>query len=376
MKILLINRIPLQTPLLLSVCNSLHKHGFEVDLFNFKNGFFFSTEQRKLPWIYNVYRFICHITFLRKHFNRFFLESIILKLSRHYDIIDFQGLFTHKYIHIIPKLKRQGNNIIITIWGSDFYRQAGGTWKEMTCCYDNCDIIHISTEQMKTDFLNVYPQYENKIRLIHFGISQLDLLRDMINEPGKLEDSFLSIPENTVVLTCGYNGRPAQQHDIMIKAILALPLEIRNRLYILFPMTYGTPTGYIEKIESLLQSQKIRYKIFSQRLSLKELMTLRIRTDIAINIQKTDAFAASIQEHIMAGNVLIVGEWLPYQILDEHSIFIKKTSIENLSANIQWAIENYQSLQPQRKENSKKMYELSSWNYVSKKWADIYQELS
>ena len=375
MKVLLINKVSHQTPLMLSVCNNMMRYNIEVDLFNFSSGLFYSAIQKKQSFL-GIYRFARFSNRIKKIINRYLLEKIILHLGKRYDVIEFQGLFTNRYINIIPNIKKLGKQIKITIWGSDFYRQAGGTWKEMTCCYDNCDIIQIATEQMKKDFIQVYPQFENKIRLIHFGLSQLEVLKEMIDSHQPLDDSFLDITKDEIVLTCGYNGFPAQRHELMIKAILALPLEIRNRLYILFPMTYGTPTGYIEKIESLLQSQKIRYKIFSQRLSLKELMTLRIRTDIAINIQKTDAFAASIQEHIMAGNLLIVGEWLPYQILDEHGIFVKKSSIENLSANLQWAIENYQSLQPQRRENSKKMYELSSWNYVAKKWADIYNELS
>lgn len=376
MKVLLINRIPEQAPLLLNVCKNIYRHGIAIDLFNFKNGLFFSNTQNKLSIFYRLYTLICHCAFIRKYFNRFFLEGIILKLAKKYDVIDFQGLFTHQYIHIIPKVKQQGQRVIITVWGSDFYRQAGGTWEEMTPCYESCDIIHIATEQMKTDFISKYPQFEQKMRVVHFGIAQLELLKELLKESNRLEDSFLSIPENAIVLSCGYNGKPVQQHESMIKALLALPIEMRNRLFILFPMTYGTPTGYIEKIESLLQGTKIRYKLFLRKLSLKELMTLRIKTNIAVNIQQTDAFAASIQEHIMAGNLLVVGDWLPYQILDENGIFVRRTSLEDLTTNIKWAIDNYLSMQEILEKNQERMYKLSSWNYVSEKWANIYQELA
>ena len=376
MKVLLINRIPHQTPLLYNVCNNMLRHNIEVDLFNFNNGLYYSSRNKKISIFYKSYRMICSFSIVRKVFNRYFLKTIITNIARNYDVIDFQGLFTHQYIHIIPKVKQQGQKIIITIWGSDFYRQVGGTWEEKTTCYESCDIIHIATEQMKTDFVSKYPQFEQKMRVVHFGIAQLELLKELLKESNRLEDSFLSIPENAIVLSCGYNGIPVQQHESMIKALLALPIEMRNRLFILFPMTYGTPTGYIEKIESLLQGTKIRYKLFLRRLSLKELMTLRIKTNIAVNIQKTDAFAASIQEHIMAGNLLVVGDWLPYQILEENGIFVRRTSFEDLTTNIKWAIDNYLSLQETLKKNQERMYHLSSWKYVSEKWANIYQELA
>lgn len=376
MKVLLINRIPHQTPLLYNVCNNMLRHNIEVDLFNFNNGLYYSSRNKKISIFYKSYRMICSFNKVRKVFNRYFLKTIITNIARNYDVIDFQGLFTHQYIHIIPKVKQQGQKIIITIWGSDFYRQVGGTWEEMTTCYESCDIIHIATEQMKTDFVSKYPQFEQKMRVVHFGIAQLELLKELLKESNRLEDSFLSIPENAIVLSCGYNGKPVQQHESMIKALLALPIEMRNRLFILFPMTYGTPTGYIEKIESLLQGTKIRYKLFLRRLSLKELMTLRIKTNIAVNIQQTDAFAASIQEHIMAGNLLVVGDWLPYQILEENGIFVRRTSLEDLTTNIKWAIDNYLSLQEILEKNQERMYHLSSWKYVSEKWANIYQELA
>lgn len=262
MKVLLINRIPHQTPLLYNVCNNMLRHNIEVDLFNFNNGLYYSSRNKKISIFYKSYRMICSFSKVRKVFNRYFLKTIITNIARNYDVIDFQGLFTHQYIHIIPKVKQQGQKIIITIWGSDFYRQVGGTWEEMTTCYESCDIIHIATEQMKTDFVSKYPQFEQKMRVVHFGIAQLELLKELLKESNRLEDSFLSIPENAIVLSCGYNGKPVQQHESMIKALLALPIEMRNRLFILFPMTYGTPTGYIEKIESLLQGTKIRYKLF------------------------------------------------------------------------------------------------------------------
>lgn len=376
MKVLLLNRIPHQTPLLYNVCNNMLRHNIEVDLLNFKNGLYYSSRNKKISIFYKSYRMICSFNKVRKVFNRYFLKTIITNIARNYDIIDIQGLFSPQYIKIIPALKQKGKKIKITIWGSDFYRQVAGTQEEVSICYDYCDIIQMATPQMKSDFVNVFPQFENKIRIIHFGLSQLETLKTLVKDEEHLDDAFLEIPKDKVVITCGYNAASAQQHKVIIDAIKRLPIDYQNKLYLLFPMTYGEQNGYINKIDSLLKSTKIYYKLLSKRLSLNELLTLRIKTGIAVNIQKTDAFAASIQEHIMAGNLLVVGDWLPYQILDENGIFVRRTSLEDLTTNIKWAIDNYLSLQETLKKNQERMYHLSSWKYVSEKWANIYQELA
>ena len=376
MGILLINGFPHQTPLLLNVCNNMQQHSIELDLFNYISGLFYANTPKNKSFFYTFYKNICSVNIIRKFFTHFFLKRILCFVARNYDIIDFQGLFNRQFIHIIPALKQQGKAIIITVWGSDFYRQAAGTWKEKAVCFEHCDLIHIATKQMKEDFLAVYPQYENKIRIAHFGLSQLETLKNMMSRPHQSNDLLSIIPNDKIIITCGYNGIKAQQHELIIKAMTELPIEMQSRLYLLFPMTYGADDIYINRIETLLQTTNISYKIFSKRLSLEELMTLRIKTNIVVNIQKTDAFAASLQEHIMAGNLLVVGEWLPYRILDEHDIYIRRTSISALPINIQWAIENYDTMQQKLNENQEKMYQLSSWKYVSDKWANIYQELS
>ena len=51
-------------------------------------------------------------------------------------------------------------------------------------------------------------------------------------------------------------------------------------------------------------------------------------SNITLNIQETDAFSGSISESIMADNVVLVGDWLPYNIYEEWGVKIFKTDLD------------------------------------------------
>jgi hypothetical protein len=110
-------------------------------------------------------------------------------------------------------------------------------------------------------------------------------------------------------------------------------------------------------------------------LSHRENAELKILTDIVVNIQITDTLSASLQEHLYAKNILLVGEWLPYKIFDENGIFYMKTSCEKLSENISYCIDNLDVLKQKTKNNYMKIKSLSSWDFVSRDWLKIYNEL-
>lgn len=378
MKVLLLNEIGShQIPLLTGLCDHVEKYGIDAELFNFGIGFFYSRSGKK-PFLYFVYRFLLALSFrarLKKWLWKYLLPNIVLKMSKRYDVIDSQGLFSKYSMALIPILKSHNKKVKVTLWGSDFYRQAGGSWEEKKICFDNCDVIMLATPQMKTDFLQIYPQYAEKIRIVNFGLTQLELLYNMLKRRKELDGDFLEIPDGKIVIACGYNGNPQQQHTKMIETFAKLPKEMKEELYLIFPMTYALTEEYLSQVESNLNKAHLRYKIITERLSLNHLLTLRIMTDITLNIQETDALAASIQEHLMAGNLVVVGDWLPYSIYEANEVYLRKTSLENLTENIIWAVENYQNLKANLAGNTEKIYQLSSWKYVAERQAKVYLEL-
>lgn len=377
MKVLIINDRPHQFSLLKGVSDNVFVKGIEIDIFIPNAGIFYSPKGKKAPLYLRPYSFFCRYRYTKSLFLRLFYRLYIYALARQYSAFDFQGLFVQDYIRIIPNLKRKNNlRIKVTVWGSDFYREAGGSYEDKDKIYSSCDIIHIGTQQMTDDFNKRYPSYANKIRIAHFGLDKLEKMKQMTPCEKKKLPSFLSQKDDKIVIVCGYNGIPAQRHITIIKALANLPSDLRKKLYIILPMTYGTPLDYKREVEKIISRTGLEYHIIDHYMSEEDLIKLRFRTDIAINIQETDAFAGSIQEHLMAGNLLVVGDWLPYhKIFKDNNIFVRYTQIEDLNNNLLWAIKNYKLLDDKLKNNSNSIYNFSSWKGVVGKWVDIYNEL-
>lgn len=376
MNVLLLNNVPHQIHLLKGVSNNLLSFGTKIDVYTMSNCVFFSPISRNVPIYFKALNLFSEKYLVTRKIKKgIFCYLLIDELIKPYDVIDFQGLFASEYVKLIPRVKKLGKKVKITLWGSDFYRLNDDYKKKFKICFDSADIIQVATDQIKNDFLNCYPQYISKVRVARFGLSQLDILNNLLDKYDTINDSFLGIPNDSIVITCGYNAMQAQRHKIIVKAINSLPKKYKESLYLLLPMTYGGNPEYILSVDMSLKDSGLRYRIFTERLSLEQLMLLRIRSELVVNIQETDALAASLQEHMMAGGLLVAGDWLPYSIYDQCGIYYRKTSLEDLSSNIQWAIDHYQEKKLLLKNNRSKIYNLSSWKAVSPEWDSIYKEM-
>ena len=99
--------------------------------------------------------------------------------------------------------------------------------------------------------------------------------------------------------------------------------------------------------------------------------SLRKQTDIAINTQTTDAFCAALKEHLYCDNIVIIADWLDYPVYDMNQIYYIKSSKENLTDNIKYAIDNYETLKVKAMENRYKLYRCTSWNAVIEGWYEV-----
>jgi len=212
---------------------------------------------------------------------------------------------------------------------------------------------------------------------LHFGNSIFDIIKKLDN-PG-IEDDYrkeLGIPADKMTLTCGYNGSKGQQHLKILEAIMKLDPSLRKNIFLLLPMTYGTTAEYLREIIGQINKTGLPYRIFTTLMNANEVAKLRISTDIVVNIQTTDAFSASLQEHIMAGNILIVGEWLPYDYLKENDIYHFKTNLDDLPEKLSMCLATIDLHKQMAEKNKEKIYNFSSWNNTIKDWISIYNELA
>ena len=373
MKILVLHQFVNHNTLVNTLCKKLNATELKVDSFNIST-WEYDSSRCNLPFLLRVLKVILfdyRLKLLVVQKVPFLLNGLL----RRYDVVDihFFGTF---YYSTIDLLKKLGSKVKITVWGSDFYRASDIIREKQRDYYNKIDCIQIGTNAMKEDFVAYYQDFSDKIQLAHFGITQFDSI-DKIAAAENIEDTKfkLKLPTDKRIVTCGYNGSAGQQHLSILDAVSKLDNSLKEQIFLLLPMTYGVTEEILNEVQDQLNLSGIEYLILTEDLTSEDVSRLRLATDIAINIQITDAFSASIQEHLYAQNVVIVGEWLPYNKLEENGVYYFKSSLDNLALYIEEAIINY----PMKKQNSSinkaKMHQLSSWDAVTRDWVNLYSSI-
>ena len=230
-----------------------------------------------------------------------------------------------------------------------------------------------AAREMKERVAEKFPEYSDITVVCPFGNQHLDDLRQLMANPSLQDRSFTKMNlQGKIVVCCGYNGKRFQQHLEMIQALKALPEDVQRRLAVVFPMTYELNDDYLNDVMRELDEVKFDYDIIIDRMTERQVLTLRMLTDLVVNIQVIDALAASLQEHIFCGGVLVAGEWLPYSLFTANGIYYIKTSMEDLSDKLRFAIEHLNELKDKCATNGKKLYELTSWKTVIPSWTVVY----
>ncbi len=160
----------------------------------------------------------------------------------------------------------------------------------------------------------------------------------------------------------------------MIESIERLDPVLREQLFLVLPMTYGGDRDYIPGIRVKAETLGIPFRILASFLSLEDLCRYRIVSDITLTIQDSDALSSAIQEHLYTEEVLIAGDWLPYQVLQEHRVFYLTTSMESLDGVLADAIGNHAAWREKCRGNRERISGFSGWDHVIDDWLGIYRE--
>ena len=368
MKVLLLYQYLNHTSTVSSLADHLKPEGINVDCLDLPTLSFTSGKVGHSRFI----RFLYNIKLIRHFFSKVLKTKYVLSQIQDYDIIDIHS-YSLFYNEIIPTIKKSGKPLIIMIWGSDFYRASAEDLEAKRLGFTLADIVHLESEQVRCDFIKVYPEYKNKTYVVQFGLNQLDWLKQAMETPlsaTTLIDNQLF--NHKLIVTCGYNGSKGQQHLKMVEAINQQPDIIKSKIHVIIPFTYGGDNHYKNEISCALNQGHISYTILDKHLSDEQMVELRRISHITVNIQITDSFSASIQEHFMAGSVQIIGDWLPYDVFYNQGLYALKTSIERLKEAITEVINNYSQYLALCKNNQNIIYRFSAWSYIVPKWVALY----
>ena len=301
---------------------------------------------------------------LRVFFRKKALETIVSK----YKILELTGNYRKEVLELASKAKSQGIKVVSRAW--DHYV---ADWHENL--YQISDVINVGA--MKSDFKSLFPQFSDKFVSVSYGLTQVELLRDLLEEKVEKDTSFLKAEaQGKIIITIGYSGRAWHQHFYAIDAINKLPEEVKSKLFLLLPMTYSNNDfHYNYYLNEKIKETGIPFQILNQHLPLLQNLSLRIITDIVINCQVNDANSASIQEHLMAGSVLVAGDWLPYKMYRKYGVHLHDTTIDGMSDTLLMVLFHLEEEKKKCISNKDIIYKLNSWNTKGKEYANLYNRL-
>jgi len=332
------------------------------------------THKKQTDEIYaNLLKHYSRIKFVDRIVRPLLINKILQKYD--FDMVNFQFLYWH-YIFCIRTFFKIKTKVFFTIFGSDFYRagviKRHGIYPEIL---KQSSGIIFTNEKTKEDFQHMYQQLKKiKKYVCRLGLPALEYI-DRNRKNKESIYTYFSLPREKTIVTVGYNLTKEQQHIKAIDAIECLKSEQKARLHVLFPLTYGGNSAYLQEIQTYLRNNAIfSYTIFTAYMGHDEISKLRLVSDVMINILKTDQFSGSMQEHLYANSVVIAGNWLPYETMLDTGIYMQGIdSVEELPEVLSEVLEHMDIFKQRCKNNAKYVAQLSSWGSVISCWKDIFR---
>jgi hypothetical protein len=276
------------------------------------------------------------------------------------------------YLMILPWISRQG--LIVTLYGSDFYRTSVWVKVIQTILYSRADAITFTNPVTRSSFLSFYKKFNNKSHVCRFGLDALDFIDENKEFPKIDLKRKIGFSTEKIIVTCGYNSTKAQQHEKIISAILKLPTDVLAKFQFIFPLTYGD-TDWRIKVKKILNKTQLDYICLEKFLYSDENAYIKIASDIMINTLETDSFSGSMQEYLYANNVVMAGSWLPYDVFDKAGVkYIKINDFKEINTLLmnfaRMGINKFDTTG-----NDKVIGELSRWACVIDSWLGVYKNV-
>ena len=273
---------------------------------------------------------------LRGLFKQLLFRYRVKSLLSNYDIIHVHYMEDIILRDVDCFLKNIQGKLIVSVWGSDFLRATKEKKEKILKLLNQAKFITISNSKIEKSLRSYYKEslLNDNITTNYFIIEPLYVLNEIKKKYTKEESSkLLSLDNNRIIVTIGYNASIMQQHLKILK-VLEQQDELkyhRNKIKIVFPVTYPKNEPYIKKLKEKAKKSCYKIEFLERFMTNEEVAHLRNATDIMVQLQTTDMLSASMLEHLYAGNKVITGSWLPYdELRDMGLVFESIDSIENL----------------------------------------------
>ncbi len=319
-----------------------------------------------------IYQIISKIKGVRRYY-RFLLYYKIIHTLPKYDVVHFHYISIDSYFIIEQFKKTTSSKIILSIWGSDMYRVNSTSESRFIDICQKADVLTFTNTKSIEYFKKKYYWNKNNLKLCRFGLTPLENLKKLAITREECKKQLNWNLQKRAV-TIGYNLHTAQQHlEILSQFDNEKVKKLKDEIQLILPITYGGTPKYKKQLLNKINQLPFEYTIYSTFLTDEKVALIRKASDIMIQLQLTDQFSGSMQEHLYSRNVVITGSWLPYETLKEHGAwFIEVEKVEKLSEVIPEIIKDFQKYELKTKKNPQVIAELSSWDKNIYSWIDLY----
>lgn len=356
----------------------LLSRGINVDLLDIGNLVLIDSENREHRIGNPFFGRVSHARGLGLIVRIITMKGFFRKSMKRYDVMNIH--FNDPIYSLVGGgyLRTIATRLAVSIWGSDYYRVGNRIRKLQSRVYDNAEAITFINPQTADDFVDHYNKYGEKCRILRFGLGSIEAIKEIrLKESIRESRKAIGLPEDAFVITCGYNASPAQEHRKIIRMLNRMSRHLPEKTVVALPMTYPENREYRKSIEALLRGGCLIYRMFDSFMNPADVARLRIATDIVLNIQTTDQLSASVQEHLYAGNVVLTGKWLPYDIFDSLGVFfIRVTDLEEMETRLLEVIGRYGEFRDKCKKNRDILYGFSGWEGNIMEWIRFYEDLT
>lgn len=319
-----------------------------------------------------LYRSLDKIKGIRR-FYRFFLYKKLLKRLPDYDFIHAHFIRVDSHF-VINELKSTSNaKIILSIWGSDLYKVKAENENSFVKTCHHADTLTFANKQSVAFFRDKYAWKKDNLKICRFGLAPLETLKDF--SASKLESKkMLNWNKKKRAIVIGYNLNPAQQHVEILRCFESIAIQkFKEEVQLILQLTYGGNEEYKNQIVDILNKLPYEYTMYDTFLPDSDIAYLRKASDIMIQLQKTDQFSGSMQEHLYTENIVITGSWLPYETLKEEGVwFLEIDAINELEEKLLEVLKNYNLYEQKTINTPSAIAKLSLWENNIGDWVNLY----
>jgi hypothetical protein len=353
---------------------NLLKQNFTADLLDLLEGYFIDSNQNKTLFG----RKIATKNFLKKNLQLYFnfrkAFSLLRQRQTHYQVCNIHFLDV-RYFFFIRKLLRLSDKLVVSTYGSDFYKYSKYAFLQKPF-YKKASRITFSNVKTQDRFNAFYKNsYTEKLFNCRFGLSILEEMKNhLVDENSKiLARQRFGFPENKIIITVGYHSNPITQQIPILTELFKIKEDLKKNIFLILPMAYGGFTNHISRVEGIMNDSQIPFKIIRDYLSSEDIIKLRLSSDIMINMPVSDQLSATMCEYLYARNWVITAKWLPYESIDQTEVnYDRLESFDQLSSRLEEILLNFTHFRILTESNPGKIWNFSSWDQNINAWIEVY----